>query len=923
MIVPFQLSVLFCLLLGVGVAQVAAPNELETTYNAAMRAFGEGKWNEAAAGLETVISSVTDADGASKLAPLIYTQGAAYFNAGNYGKALDSFRIYLSRYPQAERAAEVRMAAARAMLMNKDQEGAAKLFAQIEGIPAMRDEALLARAECHRLLGQPVEQAAVLEKLIAPQIRSRSQAGGGLILAEFYLERKEPEKALRVLEALAGRVGVVENVIALNGLMVRLGDEFAQKKRYPEALSAYRRVRSRGDLISFQRDRISSMERRKQASAPSASGGASAVPTSGTVETDLAAAKKLLTDFEKLPDYWPALLFRMGSAYYEAGQKWEALVVFDRLLADFPDAGDGEPTHYAALVCASELFLGARTLRLCESYLRKYPEGPNAETAGYLGGVTALQANDAAGAENRFREILERQPKSRFREEMRFLLGNALFMKGALAEARAEYQQYLKDYPSGSFREEVVYRQALAFIYEGKYAEALPAFAAYLQDFPDGSFAADAEYRRMLCLYAGSSYNEIVTEAGAWEKRFPNNPILGEVLSLLGDAHAELNRPVQAAMAYTRAFRSASSDEVLNYALLQAGAQWRKQGNWAEVSRLFENFVRERPGHPSVVTAMYWIGKAKAREGKTEEAKVFLVQSLQPYLNDPQRESVEQLLQQLAQLCVRPTPSTGGASYDAVAELRKQLEPLRSGAAATGKARFLYAEAQLLPLIKRGDEVPKIWKEIEIQFVPEELSPAILAEVGDFLRTGGNREAAGKVYEVLRDKHPKSAYLDAAYVGLGEITLGAGDAREALRLFQTAANEVPGSRLREAMIGQSKAQYELALYDDARKGFQTIAGYREWRGEATALAMFYLGEIEFKQRRYPESIAHYQRVFVAYQKYPVWTARAYLRCAEAFDKLNRRQEAVNHLREFLRNEKLKDSPDRARAEKMLSDWKAL
>ncbi len=913
----FRVSLFISLLLlaGVGMTQVAEPDPLEAAYNSAMRAFGEGKWNEAAAGLDTVISAVTDPAGTTKLAPLVYTQGAAYFNAGNYGKAIDSFKVYLSRYPQAERASEVRLAAARAMLLNKDQEGAAKLFAQLEAVPSLRDEAILAQAECFRILGLPDRRATALEKLISSQVRSRAQASGGLMLAELYLGRKEPSKALAVLEGVAARINLVENVITLNGLMVQLGDEFARKKNYSDALSAYRRVRSRDEVIAYQKERIATMERRKQALA-------SSTPVTPSVETDLAAAKQLLVDFEELPDYWPALLFRMGSAYYESGQKWEALVVFDRLLAEFPKGADAEPALYASLICSSELFLVARTLKLCQEYLRQFPEGPNAETAGYLSGVTALQSNDAAAAVVRLRDALEKQPKSKFREELRFLLGNAHFMKGSLPEARESYGMYLKDFSQGAFREEVTYRHALAFIYEGKYADALSAFAAYLKQYPDGAFTADAEYRRMLCLYAASKYSEIVVEAGLWEKRFPNNPILGEVLSLLGDAHAGLNRPVQAANAYTRAYRSASSDEVLNYALLEAGAQWRKQGNWTEVSRLFETFVRERPNHQAVVTAMYWIGKAKAREGKANEAKSFVVQSLQPYLNEPRRESVEQLLQQLAQLCVRPEVPAENGGYDAMAELRRQLEPLRGTATATGKARFLYAEAQLLPLIKRSDEVAKVWKEIEIQFAPEDLSPALLAGVGDYLLAKQDLKSASKVYEVLRTNYPKSAFLDYAYVGLGEIALASGDTQQALRLFQTAVTQIAGAKLREAMIGQSRAQYELGLYDEAKKGFQAIASFREWRGEATALAIYFLGEIEAKQKRYPEAIAYFQRVFVAYQKYPAWTAKSYLRCAEAFDQIEKRQEAVGHLRELLRNEKLKDSAEAKQAAKILGEWKA-
>ena len=86
------------------------------------------------------------------------------------------------------------------------------------------------------------------------------------------------------------------------------------------------------------------------------------------------------------------------------------------------------------------------------------------------------------------------------------------------------------------------------------------------------------------------------------------------------------------------------------------------------------------------------------------------------------------------------------------------------------------------------------------------------------------------------------------------------------------------------------------------------------------MSIYYLGEIEQRQNRWPEAISYYQRVFVAYQKYLPWAAKAYLHSAEAFDKLGKRPEAIAHLQEMLRNEKLKDFPETAQGRKMLADW---
>ena len=900
-----------------GWSMVAAqqPEGLDAIYSSAMAAFAASKWVEAAQGLEKVVAAATDPADQARLAPVVYTMGAAHFNAGAYPKAIEAFKVYLSRYPQGEKANEVRLAAAKALFLAKDIDGAAKLFAQFDAIPAFRDEALLAQAECFRMTGRAAEQMQVLEKLIKPQIVSRLQAQGALQLAEAYLAANETVKALAVVEVLRERQELVDNMVSLNSLKVGIGDKLAAAKSYPEALAAYRGVSKRADVIVFQKERIARMTQEGRL--------ASATPGKGLdLQSQLEQAKSLLAEFEKLPDYWPSVLFRMASAYYDAGQKWEALVVFDRLLADYPSGADAEPALFASVVCSSELFRVGRTLRLCQEYLRRFPKGPNAATVSYLMGVTALQGNDPEAAIGYLREILENQSDSKFREEIRFLLGNAYFLKGDFAKARESYDSYIRDYESGVYREESSYRRALSLIYEGSYEAAFTAFRDYTKSYPGGAFAADAGYRTMLCKYAARRYQEIVAEVALWEKQFANDPIRGDVLSLLGDAWAGLEKPADAAAAYTKAYRAAGSDDVLNYALMEAGSQLRKQGRWEDVVRLFEGFVKERPGHPTVVTGIYWIGKAKARLGKVDEAKAFLVATLAEHIEDPSREAVEQLLQQLAQLCARP--SQAGENFDALAELRKQLEPVKaqSKVGGTAQARLLYAEIELLPLIKRPGDVAKIWSDLEVRFLPKDLSAPLLAGTGDYRMASGDLEGARKLYELLRDRYPKSAYRDAAEVGLGEIALAGGDARQALQCFGYAADEIAGARLKDAMIGKARAQFALGKFVEAKQGFQEIAANRDWRGDATAQAVYYLGEIEAKQGHWAEAIAFYQRVFVAYQRYLPWAAKSYLRAAEAFEQLGKRPEAIGHLREMLRNEKLKDFAETERARELLEGWGA-
>ena len=937
----------------------SAAAELTTIFNGAMQAFNAGNWAEATSGLEKVISIVTDPVERAKIAPVFYTLGAAYFNAQNYPKAVEVLTTYVSQYPKADNVGQARLSIARAMFLGKDYAGAAAAFVQFEAVPALREQALAAQAECYKQLGQTDDLIRVLEKLIAPEIKTPVQANNAVTLLEVYATKGNMERSLQLVNVLHARVALVDNVAALNSLTVKLGDLLAEKKAYPQAIAAYHAVRSHEQVIALQKERIVSMDRRMQLALEAARGNAQATVAATNANREVEArqkdAKLLLAELEKLPDPAPTIYMRAAQAWYDWDKKWEAIAAFDRLVTEYPQAKESEPALYSQVICFGDLNRTQSTLAQCDRYLEKFPKGPNATTVGYMKGAAALQNNDPKSAVTYFGTTLEKQPDSQFREQIRFLLGNAHFMQGQYTEARKEYRRYVQDFPKGGYFEEAVYRDALTLIFEGNYEEALAAFNAYLVQFKDGSFSADARYRMMVCKYAGSLYDEVIADGRAWHKDFQKHEMAGEVFSLIGDSLAAQDKTAEAAEAYTQAYKQATTDEVLNYAIFEASKMLQKQGKWAEVGKMFEEFVREKPDHGTVVAAMFWIGKAKSREGKTEEAKAFLVENLKRYLNEPKREAVEQLLEQLAQLCSkRPRPATpppasvapttpapaaavakaGAATpapvpvatppplppYDAVAELKKQLEPLEGDANATGKARLLYAQAALLKQIKREPDALKIYGEIAGRFEPAQLSPVLLAEIGDYLLSKGERDKATAFYTDLREDYPKSDHLDYAFVGLGELALAAGKYKEALELFTHAADEIAASKIKDATIGKARAQLELSMYAEAKKGFEQVAAIREWRGDATALAVYYLGEVEARQGHWAEAIVHFQRVFVAYQKYLPWAAKAYLRSADCFQQMGKRAEAIAHLKEMLRNERLRDFDETKQATKMLADW---
>ncbi len=204
------------------------------------------------------------------------------------------------------------------------------------------------------------------------------------------------------------------------------------------------------------------------------------------------------------------------------------------------------------------------------------------------------------------------------------------------------------------------------------------------------------------------------------------------------------------------------------------------------------------------------------------------------------------------------------------------------------------------------------------EFKPEDLSPLLLGEVGDYLLRAEKFDQAAGFYQRLLDDFPKSQMVDFAYNGLGEIAYQKKDYARALRFFTDGTEKIAAAqKLKEISLGRARALLALGKLDEAQKAFEQVASVREWRGEATACSVYSLGQIAAKRGKWAEANAYFQRVYVGYQKFLPWVAKAYIASGESFEKLGQIQEATNTYRELLRNEKLSDFNEATEARKRL------
>ena len=486
-----------------------------------MSEFQAGDYAAAAADLEAMLLK---AEFAPQLEPAFFTVGSAYFNAGNYPKAIAAFKTYQTKFPNGPHASDVGFAIAQASLLGKNYADAANQFAALEKDPRFRDQALFFGATASKEAGKIDNAISTLEKLAGGDLKSAMAVRGAMLLAQLYSQKNDSPKTIALIRKMHERIALVENIVELNSMTVELGDQLYAKNFFGDALECYRAAYPREQIVRLQTDRISAMQRALEANLatarldPSQFGQLAAA--NNQLKIGIARTQKLLEEFQKLPSITPAIYIRMARCFYEVDRKWESVVVYQEIIDRFSKIPEREPALFGLIVALADVNQPAKAEARCEEYLREFKNGPNAETVGYMLGAVALQANDPRAAETYFGRMLETQPKSNFREQMRYLLGNAKFMAGKHDEAMAEYKKYLSEFPKGQNVEDVNYRLALTALFSGKYQDALNALQTYLQKYPHGQYVSDAKYRIAVCKYAASLYDEVIADCKAWEREF-------------------------------------------------------------------------------------------------------------------------------------------------------------------------------------------------------------------------------------------------------------------------------------------------------------------------------------------------------------------------------------------------------------------
>ena len=937
----------------------------ESMYKAGAAAFQSGNYDEASKNFEAVLSAGPTGEA---METILFTLASTYFNQKNLPKAEEYYGRCLKEFPEGKNKTKALIAISQIQSQTgRKAEAEQTLKKASEGSGDLATRARLAEASMLSDEGKAAEALAVIRPMIAGGIKDDISVQAAMAMTEILAKQGQLDEALQLLDQLQSAGDLIQNPLQLDILSVRIGDGLLAKGERQKALRMYAIVRPKAVVEGLQKDRIAALGKRMEENRASLQSNPKAFmeinSAYGRLQEDQKKLQSTLDQFQKLPDTEVPVRLRQAKAYDEMDEKWETILIWESLLESAKDPKVREDALFSIGSAYCSLARPDDAVPALERYLTEFPAGKYASQAGYLKGAVALEAGDFPKAETLFGTLLEKGDGSALGADMQFLLANTQFAQAAdpakhvkYKDAIANYKKYLTKYPTGKFAEECSYRIPLASFQLGDYATALDNFQEYAKKYPRGTFVTDAGYRIALCYQAANKYDDVINLCNEWIKKNHGGPMEAEILALQGDAYAAKEMTKEAATAYNRSVDLGEGEELLKYSLFEANKQYQKLNDWDAVSAMFGRFAQQHPKHPSAVAAVYWVSKAKVKQGQPEAAKKYLAENILKNINDRRQDAVEQLISQLAQVCSKrprpplinnsPSAPLGGQTtnpvsnnatatnteaaptprpsptplppYDAEGDFTKYLSDTAAGNSLLAKARLRYGKAQLAGLTKKPDRQKELMASIYQEFPADQLSAMLLSECGQIALERGETDKAESFFKELMTSFPKSDLLEYAYCGMGRVALARNKPADAIIWFNDAVEKTSAdATLPEITYGKAKAFLAESKYDAAKKLFEQVASTKEWRGEITAKALLSLGDMEEKKGNSAAAIQYYQRVFVAYQRYPDVVIPAYIKAADAFLKLGKPEDAAKDLRDLLSKPRLSALPQAEEARKKL------
>lgn len=611
----------------------------------------------------------------------------------------------------------------------------------------------------------------------------------------------------------------------------------------------------------------------------------------GKKQTAIEVGRTYRNKFPK-GDFYSDISARLAVELKDAGKLNE----FEALVVDFLGSHPMDPASPSMFAQWASYLIGQQRysdlIIQAADWYNAHPNSTYVDAVFYWGGLAELQMSQFEDAIGSFSRLLEKYPNSVYAEDGLLRKGAALFYAQRFEEARDALYGFVEKYPNS-----VGLDQAYFFLGEVEYLAgdlelALKHFnkadeVTVSQDIHNG-----ASFRIGAVLEELGRYDEMAAHFEAYIERFGEAGDLTRAVLQLGRAFEYLMRPVDMLALYREnieIYVSRADNQGVD-ALIEDYAE-KYTNNLAVLTRtveFFDQLDNDPEFRKNIVTDRgflfehFYVNPTldQSLYNRLRNDPVFtpaLLEDLSP-LNDlmaPYRAQLDKY------------PSETPENY-----FKNILAKVRAEQSIVGETRMLMGLYRLdveLGPDQRYDSA-----------LIEQLTPRAILYVADYERNK-RLSFAEEAWNLVLTKYSTDDAAIVAYMRLADVSAEKGNLSEALNYLEQIVNKFPGSPKAPAvMLRQGELLSDMSEGAKAREKYQYILRVTEWRGALHARALLQIGQSYMAENAYAEAHGFFERTFLGYPHMAKWSARAYLADAEALLGMGAKQDAINTLKEAIK-----------------------
>ncbi len=895
----------------------------------AFRQFAQGEFADAIAGFQQYIDQMKDvktSQGLMALEPVYYNLALCQFLTGDFAQAEKSFQAYNKKFPHGTHVSECFVYIADCRRLSGRFDDAIKAYEealkQFSYAPDLRTDIYASIARCY--LARDDWAAAR-----APLLRAFNSAPDGLrrnraatLLATAYLKTLTLEKIYPMVPYLLQRDSLAARSIAFNMAALEAGDSLFQDERYREAFWVHRLVYPYDEVMVRTEGFLDYLQKRAAYEQRYLTDPRKLM----RIQEWIGECEAELKALQQVENYDVELYYRIARGYMEAQRYREACELFLHLHA-VGGQEKSEEALYLAFQCATRILPWPRAYGIGRQYMEKFPSGKWFDELSLMMGQMYAKELNWPETIRHFNEVLRVRPNHQSASECLFLLGYAYFMEEQFDNAIARLQELRSRFPEWEQLDGAVYWTAMALMFKGDYEGAASDFDLLLSRYGGALYVEDAAYRRAVCNYALGQYELADERLAAFLQTYPQGKLAAEANMMRGDIAGAVGRVNDAVAAYQRATEYPADRlniEYYNHCSFQAGQILFDHERYADVRAHFQRYIDRNRPDSNIPLAVYWVGRALFQLGEVAGAARFYKDAVIKYGADRKQVGVDMILDEWVATTRRLPAEQAATAWDDV------MRTVRDAASTGDKVAVLRFTRVLM--FKPDIVVSARDRLMSALLQPENVtnaSPAVLETMLDGATARGQTNLALSVAQTIIADFTETDYALDARMFLAKNAIdrarGATSTDAARTLYDEAIKQL--GVVREVYATSGEAAQALLLLgqlyreqgknDEADACYESVLGVRGW-SPSWPEALYGRGLCAEARKEFLKATAYYERIYLMYSNYRAWTAKAYLRRADALRRAYQDAKAVETLREMLKNEDLSKYPEYQQAKELLA-----